>query len=263
MMAQVRGPARHALATDGRGRRCDTDARCRQPWAWPARRIAAAVAPARCPRPMWSRRTCAGSRRVDVRLHAFVDLMPSRALAAARAQDDRAARGAAAGPARRRPGHGEERHRGRGPALRDRQPVAPRRAGQRRRRGGRPAARRRRDRPRHDQRRRDADGLRDGQSRCTARTRNPWDLDRTPGGSSGGEVGRDCRGLLGRRHRQRWRRIDPGAGALHRHLRAQAHARARARQPVISRPASARSRSSAPSGRWRGRSPTSKRSIAC
>jgi Asp-tRNA(Asn)/Glu-tRNA(Gln) amidotransferase A subunit family amidase len=40
------------------------------------------------------------------------------------------------------------------------------------------------------------------------RTRNPWDLERSPGGSSGGQ-----------------RRIRPHPSALHRHLFAQAHAR--------------------------------------
>ena len=56
------------------------------------------------------------------------------------------------------------------------------------------------------------------------RTHNPWDLDPHAGRVERRRVGGDRRRVLGRRPGQRRRRIDSGAGALHRHLRAQADA---------------------------------------
>ena len=57
------------------------------------------------------------------------------------------------------------------------------------------------------------------------RTNNPWDLTRTPGGSSGGEVGGHCGGTLRGRRRQRRRWFDSRACALQRNLRTEADAR--------------------------------------
>ena len=56
-------------------------------------------------------------------------------------------------------------------------------------------------------------------------TRNPWDLDRIPGGSRRrlGGGGRRVRGAAGDRHRHR--RLDPAAGGRHRHGRGQADLR--------------------------------------
>ena len=53
-------------------------------------------------------------------------------------------------------------------------------------------------------------------------TNNPYDLGRTPGGSSGGIFGSPRRGLLRARHRLRHRRLPACAGISLRHLRSQA-----------------------------------------
>ena len=71
------------------------------------------------------------------------------------------------------------------------------------------------------------------------RTNSPWDLARTPGGSSGGESAAIAAGLSAGGRRQRRRRLDPRPRALHRHLRAEAHAGPRAGHralPAVRRP---------------------------
>ncbi len=62
-------------------------------------------------------------------------------------------------------------------------------------------------------------------SALTGITRNPWNTDTTPGGSSGGAAVACALGMgaLARRHRRR--RLDPDPGGLHRHLRAEAELR--------------------------------------
>ena len=57
-------------------------------------------------------------------------------------------------------------------------------------------------------------------------TRNPYNLDRSPGGSSSGEAAIIAAGGIADRHRQRLRRQHPAAGPLLRHRRAQADRRA-------------------------------------
>ena len=158
-----------------------------EPWAWPARRIAAAVAASEM-----SAADVVGAhlRRieaVDAGLNAFVDLDAGRALAAARAQDDRAARGEPRGPL-------------------GGVPVTVKSAieveGLRCETG---SASRRDVRARADAvvvaRLRAAGAIVLGTTNVAemlmgyetanplhGTTRNPWDLDRTPGGSSGGEA---------------------------------------------------------------------------
>ena len=72
-------------------------------------------------------------------------------------------------------------------------------------------------------------------------THNPWDLDRSPGGSSGGESAAIAAGHVRCGPGQRQRRLGPRARALHRHLLAQADAGPRSRASAICRPASGRS----------------------
>ena len=70
-------------------------------------------------------------------------------------------------------------------------------------------------------------------------TRNPWDLDRTPGGSSGGSAAAVAAGHGRRRAGLRRRRLDPHPRRLLRPVRAQAAARphlARAQARGLARP---------------------------
>ena len=62
-------------------------------------------------------------------------------------------------------------------------------------------------------------------------TRNPWDLDRTPGGSSGGSARRGGSRPGRRGHGLRRRRLDPHPGGLLRAVRPQAPARPRVARP--------------------------------
>ena len=57
-------------------------------------------------------------------------------------------------------------------------------------------------------------------------TRNPWNQERTPGGSSGGTAAAVVGGLLPDRDRQRRRRVHPRPGRLQRSLRPQGDLRA-------------------------------------
>ncbi len=67
------------------------------------------------------------------------------------------------------------------------------------------------------------------------RTNNPWDLERTPGGSSGGEAAAIASRHVSRRSRQRRWRIDPRAGALQWNLRAEAYSRPHTGNRTLSR----------------------------
>ncbi len=158
-----------------------------EPWAWPARRIAAAVAAGEM-----SAADVVGAhlRRieaVDARLNAVVDLDADRALAAAQAQDDRAARGEPRGPLGGVPVTVKSAIEVEGLRCETGSPS------RRDLRAGADAV--------VVARLRAAGAIVLGTTNVAemlmgyetanplyGTTRNPWDLDRTPGGSSGGEA---------------------------------------------------------------------------
>ena len=121
------------------------------------------------------------------------------------------------------------------------------------RRGRAPAARRRRRDRRQDPRPR-AEIAPFTETPTFGVTRNPWDLNRTPGGSSGGSAAAVAAGLVRRRARLRRRRLDPHPGRLLRPVRPQAPARphldrAQGRAPGTASRSTARSRAASPTPR--------------
>ena len=68
----------------------------------------------------------------------------------------------------------------------------------------------------------------------TGRTNNPWDVERTPGGSSGGEAAAIAAFCSAGGVGERWRRVDPRAGALLRNRGAEAHAGPRSGDRTLS-----------------------------
>ena len=74
------------------------------------------------------------------------------------------------------------------------------------------------------------------------RANNPWDLGRTPGGSSGGQRGGDRRGALRPRGGQRHRRLHPRARCLLRRLRPPAERDPLAEERAVSLAAAAQLR---------------------
>ncbi len=172
--------------------------------------------------PAWT-----GSRRVDSALHAFVDLRADQALAEARAFDDAAARGAPALPLGGVPVTVKSALEVRGLRCETGSPS---------RLGVRAAS---------DavvvQRLRAAGAIVLGTTNVAemlmgyetvnplhGTTHNPWDLARTPGGSSGGESAAIAAGCSFAGIGSDGGGFDSRAGAFHRHLRAQADAGPRA-----------------------------------
>ena len=86
-------------------------------------------------------------------------------------------------------------------------------------------------------------------------TRNPWDLERTPGGSSGGAAAAVAAGLLPGGPRQRRRRLDPDPGRLLRAGRAEAEPRAHLAGPRAGRRGARVRRDAHPLRRGRRRDP--------
>ena len=219
----------------------------RWPRAWP---------PARSARPSSSRRTWTASRALDPALNAFVDVR-----ADGRAGRRRAARTSAPRTAGRAGRSAACPSPSRAPSRWT--ACAARRAARRAAAYARPAM------PSSCARLRAAGAIVLGTTNVAemlmgyetdnplhGRTNNPWDARSHARRLERRRVGRDCRWLFGRRHRQRRRRVDSRAGALHRHLRTEADARARALHGPsagVPRAVLAHWRGRA---RWRARSPT-------
>ena len=171
--------------------------------------------------------------------------MPRAPARAARAAEAAGRTWRAARPAARRAAQHQELDLGRGHAVGNRQPVAPRRSRRARRDAG-------------DAARAQAGAIVLGVTNVAeqlmawetdnalyGRTNSPWDLGAHAGRFERRRVGRDRGGALRRRRRQRWRRLHPRPRPLHRHRRTEAHAGTRAGHralPAMRRPVRAHRR---------------------